>query len=829
MYNNKYAIVIILSVFLVFCSSFAGQAEEYDKVVNGQEVSIQLDVSDSLSGVYDYKYALNDDNWTDWIVTGDNTTSFSVDITLEKEGANSLSIIIRDKAGNESDEKNLDFYWITPPDLVKPADNKLVESNNVTFSWENKNADDYVLSVSGDEYETSNNSMSVSLGDGIHEWKVRARKNGVESNWSEERIIRISSNPPSADIIQPQEGEEVNNWATIEADVDWVEDFGLKNAVLYVDGNVIENVSQGAPPMIISESVNLDSGNHTAKVRIEDSYGRVSTDSVDFTVSEDVPAPNLLYPNNGQVLNPEDMYLAWSHMENPRIQKDYHLTETSTSTLASEDKKGVINGSKTEAPSSVWYNNSLWSPIIGMNSSLELAKDEQFNNIVDSFEGKPGIFAESINDKLMGLGFSHIPSGDLDDGTYYWRVKFTNGNDSSYSQTYHFTIDSEKPPVPHPMQPSGFTSNDSPVFKWSDEGVDYDLVLKREKLVSQEEKNTIIDDNTVVKSKNNINNNNYNLEDSLKEGKYVWQVRSVEDGERSSWSNLESFWVDQSAPNVNIGYPNEDGPTGSYSILISLVDVTKLNADSINVKFDGEDLPNNKIYFSFVNNSTPSMVSVQAVVENVSEGEHTIRASVEDVLGHKGVGNHTYNATENYDGRVTTSEGVLPASAGGDGDDGPPVIYSGVTDFNPFSDALDFMVKTGENEYKTGNDIDTSVVVVNGTSSILVGNYDLELENASSKSLQMSTFPHSVSQRDSIIKAPLSPGDAPIELYNGGSNNLLALKAVSIIAGLGWRFWLIIIAIISIIGIIIGYYLFQKKIKPREVEDDEIETDDDRI
>jgi hypothetical protein len=140
----------------------------------------------------------------------------------------------------------------------------------------------------------------------------------------------------------------------------------------------------------------------------------------------------------------------------------------------------------------------------------------------------------------------------LDVGTYYWRVLNTDPTNPVWSDTMTFTIVSDSIPVPIPFKGEQIIKT-RPVLRWSSaKGATY---------------------YTVFYSKQKTFASSYNYERStdttLRIGQvltantmYYWNVRS--DAKPSTFSNIDSFFVSQSAQIQMVALP---GSMGKISII----------------------------------------------------------------------------------------------------------------------------------------------------------------------------------------------------------------------------------------------------------------------
>ena len=131
----------------------------------------------------------------------------------------------------------------------------------------------------------------------------------------------------------------------------------------------------------------------------------------------------------------------------------------------------------------------------------------------------------------------------LVDGTYYWRVKSIDeaGNESDFSSTDNFTVDTAFPGVPTliPYSPDP-TNNKTPTLDWIDVtgAVEYNILTGDNPEFTNPVVDAIVSASTFTPS-------------PLNDGTYHWKVKSIDKaGNESDFSSPDSFTINSVVPGV---------------------------------------------------------------------------------------------------------------------------------------------------------------------------------------------------------------------------------------------------------------------------------------
>ncbi len=170
-------------------------------------------------------------------------------------------------------------------------------------------------------------------------------------------------------------------------------------------------------------------------------------------------------------------------------------------------------------------------------------------------------------------GLSYAPSGALSDGSWYWRVKATDSaaNDSSWSSTQTFTIDTTAPDTPTLTGPTngGYYNINTNDFTFSWDSVSDPSTPVTYNWESSATNATNPDGSFVSQLAHHEDLTDTSLpEGNLPDGTYYWHVRACDAaGNCGAWAAPWSVTVDTTNPVVNITSPADNS---SVSGLVTL-------------------------------------------------------------------------------------------------------------------------------------------------------------------------------------------------------------------------------------------------------------------
>jgi subtilisin family serine protease len=418
----------------------------------------------------------------------------------------------KDSAGymSENSESWFRVDTVPPgaPSQISPADGENTNDNTPTFIWvdvfENSLPVLYYVTVSDNSEFPQENATSgwiaenswtaPALRDGLWYWRVKARDNaGNEGAWSAAWCFRVDTTPPATPVkLSPENGRRTKQYILSLAwqrSEDPAQGSGVLRYEVWLSNQpdfsqviVLENVTgetYETPPLV--------NGTYYWRVRAWDASGNASSFEEPWsftvdTVSPPVPAPSS--PSNGSLLNSNSPLLSWSPVSKDSLQILYRVRVSPSPGFAGAMDSG-------------WIPQTSWRP-------------------------EP-----------------------LADGTYYWKVMARDeiGNESGWSMTRSFTIDTTPPTSPSPLSPSDgqAVGSQSVTLVWSQvddvsQPVAYTVSVSSSPDFSLD-----------LRSSGWISSTSFSL--TLPEGTWFWRVMAKDAaGNASQWSSVRSFVLDISPP-----------------------------------------------------------------------------------------------------------------------------------------------------------------------------------------------------------------------------------------------------------------------------------------
>jgi hypothetical protein len=425
------------------------------------------------------------------------------------------------------------FTAISPPTLLWPANGARINNNRPPLDWSDvfsPSTVNYrlqvstvntfattVIDVSG--LTSSAYTPGAALADGTYYWHVKAidgllNDSGWTATWS---FILDTILPGVPALVLPANGAKTTDNTP---DLDWsnvTDPSGITYSV-QVDNNSNfsspeVNVS-GLTSSAYTLAASLVDGTYYWRVKAVDGAGNESdwTASWWFTIDSTISQPTLVWPANGAKINNTTPTLDWTDVSDP---------------------SGVI------------YR-------------LQVANSSGFTYLL----------VDRTN-----LTVSQFTTGTLSPGTYYWRAKAVDGagNDSGWTATWSFTIDTTAPGVPTLLLPANGakTNNNTPAFSWSvvtdPSGVSYIIQIDNNSDFSSPEVNV-----------SGLTSSAYTTGAALADGTYYWRVRVVDGaGNSSAWSAVRSLIVDVTVPSVpTLLSPADGAKTNDATPTLDWSDVT---------------------------------------------------------------------------------------------------------------------------------------------------------------------------------------------------------------------------------------------------------------
>jgi len=167
---------------------------------------------------------------------------------------------------------------------------------------------------------------------------------------------------------------------------------------------------------------------------------------------------------------------------------------------------------------------------------------------------------------------SYTPAAALANGTYYWRVRASDGLWGAWSAPFTLTIDTVRPALPTLASPANnaITTNARPTFDWSDAADAHHYLV-------------VVDDSATFTTPNytfESTTSSYTPDSALIDKAYYWRVRAVDAaGNVSGWTAAWKLRIDAVVTPVPVlllpvdnGLTNRGAPTFSWE---AATDVTR--------------------------------------------------------------------------------------------------------------------------------------------------------------------------------------------------------------------------------------------------------------
>ncbi len=256
-----------------------------------KDVNITLISTDSLSGIKSVYYEVVSSNAacdnSGYTLIKPNTT-----ITLTQSGEWKVCAYAIDNAGNRVDSVSgvYKIDKVSPEiNITAPINNSYVNKSSVTVWWKGEDSlsgiSNYEIYVDGNFVgNTTVDSYTLNLVDGVHTIEVKALDNAGNSN-SSEITFTVDTQPPSIKITSPTDGAVINSK---NVTITWTgSDQNLDHYSIYLDGALIANTNN------TTYNLSVDEGNHIVKVYAYDKAGNSNSSEVKFTV--DLTGPKITY------------------------------------------------------------------------------------------------------------------------------------------------------------------------------------------------------------------------------------------------------------------------------------------------------------------------------------------------------------------------------------------------------------------------------------------------------------------------------------------------------------------------------------------------------
>jgi len=408
-------------------------------------------------------------------------------------GEHVLSARAHDRGGNWAEEGLAVAVVVLPiPVLDSPADGSVLAESVPRFRWSYAGtAGEYQLQVdnNGDfsspaiDTTTADTSYGPgrTLADGGYVWHVRARGapehwSGWSSTWGLAVAVAGIAAPT---LYEPTSGDTVGD-AT--PDFDWSEPAGAVGYWLQVDDDQYflspEVDEQALTLSHYTPTATMADGRHYWRVKAQNAAQVLSgwSAAYDFTVVS-TGMPQLLEPADSAVLTTRQPRFTWSHVAGAGM---YWLQVDSEPSFAA-----------------------------------------------------PLVVSDSVNDTTL------VPTVDLSDGDYWWRVRSraSSGIWGGWAGARRFSIATQGPPPPALLQPANDTllADNAPLFDW-------DSVPAAAQYWLQVAANDSF--SPLILSRNGISAHEYKAIVPLADTTYYWRVKTANaSGGWGAWAVAWTFEV----------------------------------------------------------------------------------------------------------------------------------------------------------------------------------------------------------------------------------------------------------------------------------------------
>jgi PGF-pre-PGF domain-containing protein len=446
------------------------------------------------------------DNYTLQCST-DNTFPAASTITVDNIRGNTIELALGDgtyywrvRAGRDNGDVGpwssvwsftLDTQPPAPPALISPENDSYVRDATLEFSWSTVSGARNYRFLFADNPDFSSPMRNVILtesrytmslpADGRYYWKVASRDSVGNQAYSQTWIVTVDNRAPMApSLLSPADGENVNDNTPLLTWGAALDNFGIENYEIWIDGSLSRVVTDNARTS--ENAPELAYGLHRWRVRVFDHAGNENS-SPEYSFFVDTvppPQPSKLAPTNGEATTSNMVTFRWS---------------------------SVSDRGFPAACYELWVDDD---PEFGSPSILE--------NVV-----------------------ANSRTREVADGRYFWRVRAYDsaGNASSFENSWSLLVDNTPPPKPSLIWPEeGVEENtSSPTFEWAPvedvSSVTYELQIA--------DNNNFL---SPVYYATLLSGTQCKIENTLPDDNYYWRVRARDEfGRFGEWSDNVRFQV----------------------------------------------------------------------------------------------------------------------------------------------------------------------------------------------------------------------------------------------------------------------------------------------
>ncbi len=215
---------------------------------------------------------------------------------------------------------------------------------------------------------------------------------------------------------------------------------------------------------------------------------------------------------------------------------------------------------------------------------------------------------------------SVVPENALNDGVYFWRVRLGrfSGVIGAWSDTGYFMVDATPEISPTQVSPAdnGYSKQQDIYFEWQ---AVTGVSTYRFTLDNNEEFATLMIDNLTTSLNATIS--------GLVGGKYYWKVASVDSAGNENYSSVQSFTIDNQAPEVTITSPVDSENINDTTPLITWEASDDYQLENFELSVDG-------MVVAVLGGSDSSFGGIS----ELQDGIHTISIRASDSVGNENTG-----------------------------------------------------------------------------------------------------------------------------------------------------------------------------------------------
>ncbi len=442
-----------------------------------------------------HEIRLNEDGWIN--VSMDTSYTFG-DLN---EGEHFVEV--RAVRGGESFKDTVNFTVESQGlslEIVSPEQGEIINVSEVAVEWTSENAEYHRIKREGLDWqipENETNHTLTGLEDG--EFMIEVKAVMGEENITKSVTITVDTTPPSVQIVEPGDGEFLNEDAVR---VEWQgsdQVSGVEYYKIQLDGDEWIDVEQDTSYLFSG----LDEGQHGASVRAFDSAGNQVTDNVTFIIDTTLPTIEITKPSEeDEIFTENTVTIEWdgdgqiSGIETYELLVDGELIYEGKSngydlTVLEDGYYGVEvraidragNGADNGAYDTVGFYVDTTPPDLEVKSPLDndiFSKDE-ITALWDGQDDSSGIdhYEISVDGDWESLGTDEeYTLEDLAEGNHTIEVRATDEAGHSVTESIEFMVDTIPPEVYFVSPEDGEAfDDDSITVKWNcsetRSGVDY--------------------------------------------------------------------------------------------------------------------------------------------------------------------------------------------------------------------------------------------------------------------------------------------------------------------------------------------------------------------